>query len=92
MNFLAWIVALSALISVLIQSVAFHRATVCRQKAWLKSTELLTRTLLTEERPFEKDGDLSCKLYLVRRQAQVTWQLLPSLKRHSFTLDVQGKL
>lgn len=92
MNFIAWPVALSTLIYIMIQAVAFHRATVCRQEAWLKSAELKTRSLLHNPAPHERDWHLKCRIHLSRNQDEITWQRLPNLKKHQFRLDLEGVL
>jgi hypothetical protein len=92
MNVLHWLVALSFLIILLIEAVDFHRATVCRQEAWLKSTELRTRSLLSNPKPRERDWHLQCRIHLVRDQETISWQRLPSLKKHDFDLPLRGAL
>jgi hypothetical protein len=47
MNLLSWTLAISFVTWVLIQSFQFQRATVCRQKRWLRSVEAQTGALLT---------------------------------------------
>jgi len=92
MNVLSWLVAISTLIYLMIQAVSFHRATVCRQEAWLKSTELRTRALLSSPAPHERDWHLGCRIHLVRVQEEITWQRLPNLAKHEFKLDLKGEL
>lgn len=92
MNVIAWLLSLSVLIVLMIQAVAFHQATVCRQEAWLKSTELKTRSLLSSPASHERDWHLSCRIHLVREQEEITWQKLPNLKRHQFHLELRGPL
>lgn len=92
MNLIAWLVAISTLIALMIQAVAFHKATVCRQEAWLKSTELRTRALLYHPSPHERDWHLGCRLHLLRNLEEITWQRLPSLTKHDFKLDLAGEL
>lgn len=92
MNFLAWLLGLTLLLILSLGAVDFFKASVCRQKAWLKGSELQTRTLL--HRPPESDRavDLGCRLYVVRKNQTITWQRLPNLKKHSFVLSLKGKL
>jgi hypothetical protein len=92
MNLLAWVLALSLMVSLMVESVVFYQATVCRQKAWLKGTELITRTLLHSPLSYEQRVDISCKLYASRTNKRVTWHRLPNLKKHEFRLDLKGKL
>jgi hypothetical protein len=92
MNIIAWILSLSILVVLMIQAVDFHKATVCRQKAWQKSTELLTRNFLSEPKPIERSWELGCRIHLVRNHDEVTWQRLPSLNAHKFVLPVKGSL
>lgn len=92
MNLIAWLLALSLMVTVMMEAVVFHQATVCRQKAWLKSTELITRTLLTKPKGHAHVVDFACKLTVVLKQKKVTWQHLPKLKTHQFQLPLQGHL
>ncbi len=92
MNILAWLLCLSILIYLMIQAVAFHRATVCRQEAWLKSTELKTRSLLYSPKAIERDWHLGCRIHLLRHQEKISWQKLPNLKKYDFHLVLKGAL
>lgn len=92
MNLVSWLLAISTLIYLMIQAVSFHRATVCRQEAWLKSTELRTRALLFEPKPYERDWHLGCRIHILRNQEEITWQRLPNLNKHSFTIELNGEL
>lgn len=86
MNLIAIILSLSTFMMVLTQAVTFHKATVCRQRAWLKSTELLTRKTLSA--PPEKDQlwDFNCKLIVRRDQEKISWQRLTEIHSHDFDL------
>lgn len=92
MNFLSWLLALSVLFTLLIQAVDFHKATVCRQRAWLKSTEMSTRALLHEPALKDRDWHLSCRFVIVRDKDEITWRRLPSLNKHTFSLELKGRL
>ncbi len=92
MNLVSWALALATLILLLIQAIAFQKATVCRQEAWRKSTELKTQTLLTEVKPHARDWHLGCKIHLYRNQDDIFWQRLPQLNKHAFSLQLRGKL
>jgi hypothetical protein len=92
MNLLAWPMAISMLIYLMIQAVNFQKSTVCRQEAWLKSTELKTRGLLTGRPPLERDWHLGCRIHLLRNHQMISWQRLPSLSKHSFSLEIKGEL
>lgn len=92
MNILAWMMSLAILIYLMAEAVTFQRATVCRQEAWLKSTELRTRALLTSPPEKEKGWHMSCKLLLYRKKTLVTWRRLPSLMKKEFILELEGKL
>lgn len=92
MKSLPWLLTLGILIVLMIKAVDFHRATVCRQEAWLKSAELKTRSLLTDPKPREREWHLGCRIHLLREQETITWQKLPSLKKHQFDLDLEGSL
>lgn len=92
MNLIAWVLSLSVLVWLMIQAVDFHRATICRQKAWLKSTELITRSKLSRSTSPESAVDLDCRLFLTRSQDKVLWRQGLSLKQHTFTLELVGDL
>lgn len=92
MNLVSWLLALSTLLLLTMKAVTFQRATVCRQEAWLKSTVLKTRSLLSDPSPRERDWHLSCRIHFLRDQETVTWQTLPSLTHHRFDLQLEGNL
>lgn len=91
MNLLSWLVAFTTLVILMLQAVGLHKATVCRQEAWLKSTELLTRSLLSADFK-EKEWHLRCQLLIIKNQDQILWQRLPSVRKHQFFLEINGKL
>jgi hypothetical protein len=92
MKFIPWLLALSVLIILTIEAVALHKATVCRQKAWLKTTELMTRLLLSNPPENDRTVDLNCRIMASRHQKTITWQRLPNLKKHPFSVDLKGRL
>lgn len=92
MNVLAWLLSFSVLILLMVKAVDFHKATVCRQEAWLKSTELKTRSLLTEESQKDQNIHPRCRLFIKRDGENITWQRMPALSSHSFVLPLKGKL
>ena len=92
MNLIAWLLALSLMLTVMMEAVVFHQATVCRQKAWLKSTELMTRTLLNKPKGHAHAVDWACKLTVRLEQKKVTWRRLPKLNTHQFQLPLKGHL
>lgn len=92
MKSLPWLLALSILITLMIQAVDFHKSTVCRQEAWLKGTELKTRSLLSDPKPREREWHLNCRIHILRAQEEITWQRLPHLTKHSFDLPLKGAL
>ena len=91
MNLLSWVLSLSIFLSLFSKAVTFHKATVCRQKAWLKSTELFTRTLLTEKKDRERLIDLDCQLHVRRHKTIVDWIKIPSSKVNPFSLKFRGQ-
>lgn len=92
MNFLAWLLGLTILLSLSMGAVEFFRASVCRQKAWLKSTELKTRSLLHNPPQADFVMDAGCRLYVHRKDKDISWQRIPNLKKHSFKLPLKGSL
>lgn len=92
MNFLAWALAFTLMVIVMIEAVVFHQATVCRQKAWLKSTELQTSTLLYRPKEHAQLVDPGCQVYVVLKNKKVSWRRLPNLSRHAFNLPLSGKI
>jgi len=91
-NFLAWCLSLTILVVLSFEGTTFYKATVCRQKAWLKGTELQTRTLLHNPTSFAFAIDVSCRLRVVRKNKTITWQRLPQMRKHSFELSLRGKI
>jgi hypothetical protein len=92
LNLIAWVLALTLMVTVMIEAVVFHQATVCRQKAWLKGVELQTGTLLHRPKDQALGLDAGCKLYVVRKHQRISWKRLPNLKTHEFVLPLKGKL
>jgi len=92
MNLLSYLLALSILVLLMIEAVAFHKATVCRQEAWLKGTELITKTLLSKGSPSENSFLPGCKIHLIQRDKSVYWQNLMNLKKHPLVLNLKGNL
>lgn len=92
MNILAWLMSLAILIFLLAEAVDFHKATVCRQEAWLKGTEMRTRALLSDAPEKDKDWHMGCKLFLQRKRAVITWRKLPSIFEKEFVLELEGAL
>jgi hypothetical protein len=92
MNFVSWLLALSILVIVFIESIYFHQATVCRQLAWKMGVESITRTLLTDFKAQEQSFHSDCKILLVRSQQKVKWQKRPSFKLFSFEMAIEGGL
>jgi hypothetical protein len=91
MNLLAWLLSLTLLTIALKESVDFFSATLCRQKAWLISTELQTRSLLDSPKAVETSFNPKCQLQVTRR-ASVSWQRVGSQEKHLFYLPLKGKL
>ena len=92
MNLIAWTLALTLMVAVMIEAVAFHQATVCRQNAWLKGTELQTSTLLYRAKDYAQAVDASCKLHVILKHKRVSWRRLPNLGKHAFNLPLSGKI
>ena len=91
MNALSWLLAISTLAVLMLKGMELHQLNICRQEAWLKSTEYLTRSLLTKP-VSDKEWHLRCQLQLTTTQGQIYWQRLPSFKKHAFTIHLEGKL
>lgn len=92
MNLIAWVLSLSILILLMVEAVDFHKSTLCRQEAWLRSTELTTRTLLFNAPEQERGFHLGCKTTFLREKALVTWKRITSSKSHRFLLELDGHL
>lgn len=92
MNFLAWALALSTLVILLMKAVSFQQATVCRQQAWLEASVLKTRSLLSETSEHEQLVNKNCRLLVRRTKRKVAWQRFPSWQQHEFNLSLEGKL
>lgn len=92
MNILAWLLGLSILLSLMVQAVSFQKATACRQKAWLKGTELLTAATLTEAPTTQTTWIPRCRIQVNKNSQSVSWVRYPDLKRHQLRLKLKGKL
>ncbi len=92
MNLLATLLGLSLLILAMAQAVDLHRSAVCRQRAWLSATELLTRSTLTDAPVTDSKADLPCQLRVKRMGPSISWTRAPGLRRHHFELALKGKL
>jgi hypothetical protein len=92
MNLIAWALGISLLILLMVQAVEFHHATVCRQEAWLKGTELITRSLLTKAPLRERTWHVSCKYQFLRLKQNVTWQKIPSFRKYHLQIPLEGEL
>lgn len=92
MNLLAWLIGLSTTFLILSQAVAFHRATVCRQKIWSKSFESLSRSLLKDSEEKETRFLPSCQTLIKRQKNVVTWRKGIDLSIHKFEMEIKGKL
>jgi hypothetical protein len=91
MNALSWLLAISTLIILIVKAMNLHEMNVCRQEAWLKSTEYLTRSLLTSPVQ-DREWHLRCQLVLSKDNDQIFWQRLPSMKKHNFHIELSGQL
>ena len=91
MNLLSWLLSLTLLLVALMESVDFFSATICRQKAWLISTELQTRSLLDSSAPTETAFNQNCRLQVIRN-ASVSWHRIGAQGKHAFHLPLKGKL
>jgi hypothetical protein len=92
MNLLAWLIGLSSTFLILSQAVAFHRATVCRQKIWGKSFESLSRSFLKDSEKNETRFLPSCQARVKREEGVVTWRKDLEFSFHKFEMDIKGKL
>gem|GEM_PF-1965159 len=92
MNILTTSMGLSILILTITQTVSLHRATVCRQEAWLLGTELGTRSLLTSSKIRETAFHSQCQLKITRNKKTIYWHKLTDLVLHHFELEVRGKI
>lgn len=92
MFLLGLILSLSTFLTMTFKAVEFHKATVCRQDAWLKSFELKTETLLTDSRPQGIIFSKECKTIVSRQDQNVSWRKLPFSSSKAFVLDLKGKL
>jgi hypothetical protein len=91
MNFIPWLLAISLLMGILYKTVAYHKATVCRQRAWLISTEMITRSLIKSSSP-TYNFDLKCSSKFTLKGLTASWMQIPSFKENTVHLDLKGKL
>lgn len=92
MNLLAWLIGLSSTFLILSQAVAFHRATVCRQKIWAKSFESLSRSFLKDSEKKETRYLPSCLALIQREERAVNWRQGLEVSTHKFEMEIQGNL
>ena len=92
MNFLSWLLSLSLMIYLLMEGVVFHKATICRQEAWLEAFNLTVKTTLSTKTTPTQYIDPGCRLHVVQTNGKVFWQRFPSLKRQTLDLKLKGHL
>jgi hypothetical protein len=92
MSWISWLIGFGLITSLTAQAVRFHRATVCRQEAWLKSTELRTSALLDHARKTQKAFHTGCHTSFYRYADIITWRKWNESKKKIFELDLKGKL
>lgn len=92
MNLLTQLLALSFFILLLAQAVDFHRATVCRQKAWEHSMVVFSRSLFPKASEKERSLVPSCQILVKRESGLVSWRKLKGLQARRFEVEVKGKL
>jgi hypothetical protein len=92
MNLLAWLLSLSTSLLLVIEATQFHKASVCRQKAWGKSFESLTRGLFPKAQEKELRYLPGCNILITREQNHIRWKKPLSLKSHLFEMNLKGKL
>ncbi len=92
MNILSWVLALSFMVGALYESITFYQASLCRQLAWLKSTESLTRSLILGAQPQETIHTLGCQLTIKRFHRTVKWSAFPQKNWHTFEAKLKGSL
>lgn len=92
MKLLSWILAISVMMTLMMEAVAFHKATVCRQKTWLKSTENITHSLLSKSPKSKKEWVKNCHTLISRTEKTITWQRYPKFKKNHFSINLKGQL
>lgn len=92
MNLLSWSLAMAFLLLLLIEAMDFHHSLVCRQRAWLGSVELKTRTLLHGPRESEKKFISPCQILVERTKSGIRWHKFNQLNSIPFVLSIKGKL
>jgi hypothetical protein len=92
MNLISWVLTLSFIVGACYEAVLFYQGTVCRQTAWLKSTEIVTRAKMTSPQEKEVLYYPKCQLNVIRAGNLVRWRT--SLKRdwHYYELKLIGKI
>lgn len=86
MNLLGWIFGIGILLLLLAQAVVFHKSTVCRQKAWAKSFEVYSRSLIKSASSSEVQFIPHCQILVHRRGSLVRWN------QNSFEMELKGSL
>lgn len=91
MNLLSWCLSLALLITILVEAMNFQHGLICRQKAWLKATELKTRTLLFRPVDAESAPIPGCMILVSRNPKNLGWRKLSGPYRE-FSLPLRGRL
>jgi hypothetical protein len=90
MNTILWTLLLIAFVSLLHQGLELHQASVCRSRAWLKSSELLTSTLLTGEVFSPVSFESSCKLRFIQKGQKIRWFKPGEIQGQIFDLNMRN--
>lgn len=90
MKILGWVICLTLLMTVLMQAVAFQKATVCRQRVWLKSLEMRTSETLSQSSDSDLFKSSKCELQIIRKSKTITW--FKGKKLNTFEVSLKGKL
>lgn len=92
MKILSWIIAISIIVLLIIEAVAFHKATVCRQNTWLKSTENITHSLLSNSPKSSKEWVRNCNILIFRSEKKIIWHNFSKIKKNHFEINLKGHL
>lgn len=93
MNILSWLMGLSLMLFLFMEATLLHKSTVCRQKAWLLSTELLTSATLNAAPEGDKRWNINCKLMARRKKKEINWWRLKSInQQNKFEFDLPGAI
>lgn len=92
MKILGQVMASLVMLLIVSRAINYHKLTVCRQKAWLKSFELESASRLNSPHFIKHRFESSCLIKVSKSGPSVLWFDAKNLKLHRFDLSLKGNL